>query len=127
MNCGQRRPHLVAGKSPDGEPGAVAEQPAERHLLIAGELTRRKLPGMQIVVDILVQAQLPLLDEREQPGGEYRLADRSGQKERGGVDGFRAPEGSHAKAFRPDDTVAVDDRDADAGHMIESHSLDEVE
>ena len=60
----------------------MREQPAQRHLFAFGEAAVRQMPRLEQRVDVGVERESFVLDEPEKTAGEYRLADRAGEKER---------------------------------------------
>src|SRR6185503_8449966 len=63
----------------------------------------------------------------EKPAGEYRLADRPGEKERGRIHRLAAAELGDAISFREHDAEVVDYRDAHRRHVVRTHAVEQLE
>ena len=72
-------------------------------------------PG-QVIDDLVVPADLALIDEDRERGDGERLAGRAGRENRVGIDRLGRAELAHAEAFGERDLVVLDDRDRHAGH-----------
>ena len=99
----------------DAEASGVAQQLAEGDA-VGGEFrVTRELPRTQEAVDVLIEAELALLDEAQRDDGGGDLADRCGLERGVGGDGGAARGVADAPAAGPGELAAVDDRDADPG------------
>src|SRR5438105_3377796 len=104
----------------------MCQQPPRRHLLALGELALGEMPGLEQRVDVGVERDLALLGETQESAGKYWFADRAGEEERRGVDGFAAAECRDAVAPGEHHALVVDDGNADARHVVGAHALEEL-
>ena len=88
---GSRLIHGVTGKSVNRQAGRMAEEAAEGHLLLLGELVLRHFPGDEFSVYVFIQSELALFHQPQCSQSRHRLADRTGLKERRAVTGVCPP------------------------------------
>src|SRR5436305_13656673 len=96
----------------------MGEQPPRRHLFALGEFALGKMPRLEQRVYVRVERDLAILGETQESAGEHRLADRAGEEQWRGVDGFAAAELRDAGALSEHHAFVVDERDAVAWPVV---------
>src|SRR5215469_7892048 len=101
----------------------MAENSAQRDLLLRSEFILRKLPRGEFIVNVLIEFQFAFLDKRKSAESGDWFADRTRLEESFGCNwtpGFRV---RHSVDPRPHDVTMVEEGDADSGHMVVLHPV----
>ena len=98
----------------EAEAAAVDEQVADRHLARDPRIPHAEVG--HVVDDLVVPLDLAFVDQRRERGVGERLAGRSGEEDRVGVDRLVGGEVAHAPAVRERDLAVLDDGDGHSGH-----------
>src|SRR6185437_11910598 len=117
---------LIAAESVDIRSCRVTEKSAQGDLLILREFILRKLPGDELIIDVLIELEFALLDERESAQSGDRFTDRAGLEKSLGRDGASRLHIGHSIDACPCDATMVKEGDADTGYVIELHPVREL-
>jgi hypothetical protein len=107
----------------DAQARGVRHQHAHRDGRIGDAGRRRKLPRLEVGVDVAIQVDPALVDQPQRRRGRDHLADRADRKQRVGVDGIVRPGFANAEADGVHDLAAPEHGDRDAGHVMVGHAF----
>src|SRR5215469_11761370 len=104
----------------------MAQNSAQRDLLLRREFILRNLPRGELIVNVLIEYQFAFFHECESAESGDRFADRAGLEKslrRNGASGLYV---GHSVGACPRDATMVEEGDADTGYVIVLHPVREL-